>query len=152
MRILGIDYGDRRIGVAVSDELGVAARGLGTIVRRGIRKDLDELERMVRACGAEKIVIGFPVRLDGTAGVQCEKVDRFIRALEKKFTIPVERWDETLSTREAEEILDETLVKRKKRKDIVDRLAAAVILQGYLNRQARNRGGIKSDHDDKNRE
>lgn len=138
MRILGIDYGDRRIGIAVSDELGIAARGLGTILRRGLKKDLDELGRMIGACGAEKIVIGFPVRLDGTAGIQCEKVDRFIRALEKRFTLPVERWDESLSTWEAEEILDEALVRRwKNRKDVVDRLAAAVILQRYLNRQAR---------------
>ena len=138
MRILGLDYGDRRIGVAVSDELGITARGLATIVRRGLKRDLDELERMIGACGAEKIVIGFPVRLDGTAGIQCEKVDRFIRALEKRFTLPVERWDESLSTWEAEEILSEALVNRKKRKAVVDRLAASIILQDYLNKQKKN--------------
>jgi putative Holliday junction resolvase len=138
MRILGLDYGDRRIGIAVSDELGITARGLATIVRRGIKRDLDELERMIGACGAEKIVIGFPVRLDGTAGIQCEKVDRFIRALEKRFTLPVERWDESLSTWEAEEILSEALVNRKKRKAVVDRLAASIILQDYLNKQKKN--------------
>jgi len=138
MRILGLDYGDRRIGVAVSDELGITARGLATIVRKGLKRDLDELERMIGACGAEKIVIGFPVRLDGTAGIQCEKVDRFIRALEKRFTLPVERWDESLSTWEAEEILSEALVNRKKRKAVVDRLAASIILQDYLNKQKKN--------------
>jgi putative Holliday junction resolvase len=138
MRILGLDYGDRRIGIAVSDELGITARGLATIVRKGLKRDLDELERMIGACGAEKIVIGFPVRLDGTAGIQCEKVDRFIRALEKRFTLPVERWDESLSTWEAEEILSEALVNRKKRKAVVDRLAASIILQDYLNKQKKN--------------
>jgi putative Holliday junction resolvase len=138
MRILGLDYGDRRIGVAVSDELGVTARGLGTIIRRGLKRDLDELERMIEACGAEKIVIGFPVRLDGTEGIQCEKVDRFIRALEKRITLPMERWDESLSTWEAEEILSEALVNRKKRKEVVDRLAAAIILQSYLNKEKKN--------------
>ncbi len=137
MKILGLDYGDRRIGVAVSDELGITARGLGTIVRRGLKRDLDELERMIRDCGAEKIERGGPVRLDGTAGIQCEKVDRFIQALEERFTLPVERWDETLSTWEAEEILSEALVKKKKRKEVVDRLAAAIILQSYLNKQTR---------------
>jgi len=138
MRILGLDYGDRRIGVAVSDELGITARGLATIVRKGLKRDLDELERMIGACGAEKIVIGFPVRLDGTVGIQCEKVDRFIRALEKRFTLPVERWDESLSTWEAEEILSEARVNRKKRKAVVDRLAAGIILQDYLNKQKKN--------------
>jgi len=135
MKILGLDYGDRRIGVSVSDELGITARGLATIVRKGLKRDLEELERLVRACGAEKIVIGFPVRLDGTAGIQCEKVDRFIRSLEKKFTLPIVRWDESLSTWEAEEILREASVTGKKRKETVDRLAAAIILQSYLNKQ-----------------
>jgi putative Holliday junction resolvase len=138
MRILGLDYGDRRIGVAVSDELGITARGMATIVRRGLKRDLDELERIIGTCRAEKIVIGFPVRLDGTAGIQCEKVDRFIRALEKRFTLPVERWDETLSTWQAEEILSEALVIIKKTNTAVDRLAAAIILQGYLNKDKRN--------------
>jgi len=138
MKILGLDYGDRRIGVAVSDELGITARGLATIVRRNMKKDLDELERLIGACGAEKIVIGFPVRLDGTAGIQCEKVDRFIQALERRFTLPVERWDESLSTWEAEGILSEAFVKGKKRKEAVDRLAAAIILQSYLNKQKKN--------------
>ncbi len=138
MKILGLDYGDRRIGVAVSDELGITARGLATIVRRGLKRDMDELEQMIVACGAEKIVIGFPVRLDGTTGIQCEKVDRFIRVLEKRFTLPVERWDESLSTWEAEEILSEALVNRKKRKEVVDRLAASIILQSYLNKHKRS--------------
>lgn len=135
MKILGLDYGDRRIGVAVSDELGITARGLCMIMRRSLKRDLDELERIIEACEAEKIVIGFPVRLDGTAGIQCQKVNRFIEVLEKRFTLPVERWDETLSTWEAEEILNEALVKRKKRKEMVDKIAAAIILQSYLNKQ-----------------
>lgn len=138
MKVLGLDYGDRRIGVAVSDELGITARGLATIVRRGLKRDMDELERMIGACGAEKIVIGFPVRLDGTAGIQCEKVDRFVLELEKRFSLPVEKWDESLSTWEAEEILSEAHVNRKKRKDVVDRLAASIILQDYLNKRKRS--------------
>ena len=137
MRILCFDYGEKRIGVAVSDELGMTAQGLTIIVRKGMKRDMEEVARIINTSGAERIVVGYPVRLDGTTGIQCEKVDRFIRVLEKNYSLPVERWDETLSTWEAEEILTEALVKGKRRKAVVDKIAAGIILQGYLNHMER---------------
>jgi putative Holliday junction resolvase len=140
MKIVGLDYGEKRIGVAVSDELGMTAQGLTTIVRKGLKKDIEEIGRIVGACGADRIVVGYPIRLDGTPGIQCEKVDRFIEALERTSAVPVERWDESLSTWEAEEILTEALVRGKKRKAVIDKLAASIILQGYLNHLRRKKG------------
>ncbi len=149
MKIVGLDYGDRRIGVAVSDELGIAARGLATIVRRSLKMDLEELEQLIRSCGAEKIVIGYPVRLDGTAGIQCEKVDRFVVNLKKRVLLPIERWDESFSTQEAEDLLAEARVGRKKRKAAVDKLAAKIILQSYLDDQWKKHvQGVSGSHDD----
>ncbi len=133
MRLLGIDYGEKRIGIAVSDELGITARGLMTMTRRGLKHDMEEIGRVAESHGVEGIVVGYPVRLDGTRGIQCEKVDRFIKVLEAKVPLPIVRWDESLSTREAEDILTEALVRGKKRKAIVDKLAASIILQSYLN-------------------
>jgi len=137
MRILGIDYGERRIGVAVCDELGMTAQGAGTIVRKNRDADLAAVAGYIERFGAEKIVVGYPLRWDGSEGIQCEKVNRFIRRLQTRFAIPVIRRDETLSTKEAEEILRETGVRQEKRRGIVDRLAASIILQGYLDALAR---------------
>lgn len=133
VRILGIDYGARRIGVALSDEIGLTARGLTVITRRNKRRDIEAIAALVRDCGAEKIVIGYPLRLDGSEGIQCEKVNRFASLLENTLHLPIIRWDETLSTKEAEQILIETGIKKEKRKAIVDRIAAGIILQNYLN-------------------
>lgn len=151
MKILGLDYGDRRIGVAVSDELGIAARGLATIVRTSLKRDLEELGKLIQSCGAEKIVIGYPLRLDGTIGIQCEKVDRFVVTLEKRFSFPIEKWDESFSTREAEDLMAEARVGRKKTKAAVDKLAAKIILQGYLDDQWKKHvQGVTRRHDDQN--
>jgi putative Holliday junction resolvase len=132
MRILGLDYGSRRIGVAICDELGMTAQGVATIVRRNREADLGAIDEMVRRHGVELVVIGYPLRLDGSEGIQCEKINRFIRRLEARLSLPVIRWDETLSTKEAEELLRQGGVDREKRKGIVDRVAASIILQGYL--------------------
>ncbi len=132
MRILGIDYGSKRIGLSVCDELGFTAQGLTTITRKNRKKDMEEISSFVEKYNVEKIVIGFPVRLDGTEGIQCEKVNRFAGILEEMFSIPVIKWDESLSTKEAERILIEANMSRKKRKGVVDKLAATIILQGYL--------------------
>jgi len=132
MRILGIDYGSKRIGLSVCDELGFTAQGLATITRKNKKKDMEEISSFVEKYNVEKIVIGFPVRLDGTEGIQCEKVNRFAGILETRFSIPVIKWDESLSTKEAETILIEANMSRKKRKKVVDKLAATIILQGYL--------------------
>jgi len=132
MRVLGLDYGSRRIGVAVCDELGMTAQGVGTVVRKNRDADLAAIAAFIERFGVESIVVGYPLRLDGSEGIQCEKVNRFIRRLEARLAIPVIRRDETLSTKEAEELLRETGVRREKKRGIVDRLAASIILQGYL--------------------
>jgi len=132
MRILALDYGERRIGVAVSDELGITAQGLTTLIRKNLKWDMGEITNVVEAYSVDLVVVGYPVRLDGTRGIQCEKVDRFIGVLEKTLTVPVERWDEGLSTWEAEEVLTEALVKGRKRNAVVDKIAACVILRDYL--------------------
>jgi putative holliday junction resolvase len=132
MRILGLDYGERRIGIAVSDELGITAQGLTTVQRKNREADLDRLADVVHRYEVERIVVGYPLRLDGSEGIQCEKINRFIRRLERRFSLPVIRRDEMLSTKEAEEILRETGVRREKRRAMVDRLAACIILQRYL--------------------
>jgi len=135
MRILCLDYGSKRIGVAVCDELGMTAQGLATIFRKNRRQDLEEIAEFIRTYGAEKIVIGYPIRLDGTEGIQCEKISKFASLLESTFSLPVIKWDETLSTKEAEEILSRANIARNKRRNIVDKLAASLILQGYLDAQ-----------------
>ena len=132
MRVLGLDYGDQRIGVAICDELGVAARGIATLVRKNRDADLAAIAGFVERFGVEKIVIGYPLRLDGSEGIQCDKVNRFARRLEARLSMPIIRRDETFSTKEAEELLRETGVRKEKRRAIVDRLAACIILQGYL--------------------
>ncbi|MBN1662990.1 MAG: Holliday junction resolvase RuvX [Deltaproteobacteria bacterium] len=132
MRILGLDYGDKRIGVAVSDELGYTAQGHSTIVRKNRRHDLVRIAELAANYSVDAIVIGYPVRLDGTEGIQCEKVDRFIGHLEAYVQKPIVKWDETLTTKTAEDILIAANMRREKRKNVIDKLAATLILQDYL--------------------
>lgn len=132
MRILGLDYGEKRIGIAVCDELGLTAQGLPTLIRKTRKHDLEILANLIKNYNVEKIVIGYPLRLDGSEGIQCEKVDRFAALLDKTFCLPLIKWPETLSTKEAEEIMINSGVRWKKRKKIVDKLAACIILQNYL--------------------
>jgi putative Holliday junction resolvase len=137
VRILGLDYGSKRIGVAVSDELEIAARGLTTIIRKNQKNDLDEIAKIISIYSVEKIIIGYPIKLDGSEGIQCEKISRFAKLLEAKLRLPVIKWDETLTTKEAEDILIQAHVRREKRKRVVDKLAATLILQGYLDNRKR---------------
>jgi putative Holliday junction resolvase len=132
LRILGLDYGEKRIGVAVCDELGLTAQGLSTIIRKNKKHDWEILENLVKTYKVDKIVVGYPIKIDGSEGIQCEKVNRFVSLLEKTFALPIIKWQETLSTKEAEGILIESGVRWEKRKKIVDKLAACLILQGYL--------------------
>jgi len=132
MRILGLDYGSKRIGVAICDELGITAYGITTIIRRNRKQLLEALSEIIKKYNVEKIVVGYPIRIDGTAGIQCEKVDTFSKVLETTFLLPVIKWDETLTTKEAEDILFQANVRRKKRKSVVDQLAATLILKGYM--------------------
>ena len=137
MRILGLDYGSRRIGVALCDELGMTAQGIATIVRKNREADLGTIADLVRRHDVERIVVGYPLRLNGSEGIQCEKINRFVRRLETLLSLPIIRWDETLSTKEAEGLLRERGVPPEKRRAVVDRVAACLILQGYLDAQVR---------------
>ena len=134
MRILGLDLGEKNIGVAVSDELGWTAQGLGSIQRGGtIENDLDKIKVMVQKYGVEKIVVGLPRNMDGSIGNQARKALNFAEVLTGRLSLPVETWDERLSTVAAERLLIEADVSRKKRRRVVDKMAASIILQGYLN-------------------
>ena len=141
MRILGLDVGTKTVGVAVSDPLGVIATGVTTIDRVGIRKDTGKVIDYIREYDCDTVVIGLPLSLDGDDSVQTEKVRAFRRMLENKLnssgklsSVRVEWQDERYSTVEAEEVLIEANMSREDRKKIIDRQAAIVILQRYLDR------------------
>jgi len=137
MRILCLDIGERRIGVAVSDEDGVVARGLASIERTG--RETERIAALVKEYGAGLIVYGLPLRMDGSMSSQTEKTLAFIDHLRSVVSIPMEPWDERLSTRQAEAILIEADMSRKKRKKLVDKLSAQIILQDYLNSRFESR-------------
>lgn len=118
--------------MAVCDELGMTTRGIATIVRKYWKRDIERIAALAEEYAAQRIVVGYPVRLDGTKGIQCEKVDGFVEALEAGVHVPVVKWNEALSTKEAEGLLREADVRRRKRRGVVDRIAAAIILQDYL--------------------
>ena len=144
MRILGLDVGSKTVGVAVSDPLGVIATGVTTIDRVGIRKDTGKVIDYIKEYGCETVVIGLPLSLDGEDSVQTQKVRDFRTMLENKLRssgplsrVKVEWQDERYSTVEAEEVLIEANMSREDRKKIIDRQAAIVILQRYLDRMPR---------------
>lgn len=129
---MGLDIGDRTIGVALSDPLGWTAQSLTTIRRSHTEEDLAALSKLVQEYEVCRIIVGLPLSLNGTLGPQAQKVLDFVRNLERTLTVPVIPWDERLTTAAAERILLEADLSRRRRKGIVDRLAAALILQSYL--------------------
>jgi len=133
MRILGLDVGDRTIGVAVSDELGWTAQGIETIKRTSIIKDIKRLEELVKEKNVGTIVIGFPKNMNNTIGPRAEKTIEFADIIKVNFKdIEIVLWDERLTTSAAQRTLIEADVSRKKRKLVIDKIAAVFILQGYL--------------------
>jgi putative Holliday junction resolvase len=132
MRIMSMDIGSRTIGVAISDELGITAQGLKTIKRRSMEEDLKEISIIIAQFKIDRIVVGLPKNMDGTIGKQAELVLQWIKTAQEKINTPVETWDERLSTVEASKILLEADLSRKKRKGVIDKVAAVLILQGYL--------------------
>jgi putative Holliday junction resolvase len=142
MRIMGLDMGSHTIGVAVSDELGITAQGLKTIRRKSEREDLKEINSIIDQFGVTEIVVGLPKNMDGTLGKQAELVLRWVKAFQQKIQIPVATWDERLSTAGASKVLLEANLSRKKRKNVIDKLAAALILQGYLDQNRKPTDGI----------
>jgi putative Holliday junction resolvase len=132
MRILGLDVGDVRIGVAVSDPLEVIAQPLTSVKRISVSKDVESIKRLAEENETGKIVVGIPKTLDDEVGIQAQKVLDFVESLRKALEIPIVLWDERLTTVEAERALIEADMSRRKRKKVVDKVAAVLILQGYL--------------------
>jgi putative Holliday junction resolvase len=129
---MGIDYGSRRVGVAVSDPMRIIAQGAGTLVNNeGL---LGRLQATVRECGVTLVVVGMPYSEDGGKGAKAQEVDRFIERLREYVAVNVETWDESLSSEEARQVLVQTGMKKKQRrqKERVDEMAARLLLQGYL--------------------
>lgn len=137
MKILGLDYGDRKIGVAVSDAFGWTAQGLEVIVRRKPEDDLRRIGDIIKEHGVEEIVIGLPKNMNGTIGPRGEISRSYAEVLKQSFGLPVHLWDERLSTVSAERALLEADVSRKKRRQVIDKMAATIILQTYLDYQSR---------------
>jgi putative Holliday junction resolvase len=137
MRTMGFDVGTHTIGVAISDELGITAQGLKTLKRRSMEDDLKEIVTIIDQFEIEKIVVGLPKNMDGTLGKQAEFVLKWIKVLMGKIQVPVVTWDERLSTVGASKVLLEADLSRRKRKKVIDKLAAVLILQGYLDQSRR---------------
>lgn len=132
MRILGLDVGERTIGVAVSDELGWTAQGVETIRRQSLEHDFARLLQLIEQYQVTEIVVGLPRNMNGTIGPRGESCQRFARELAERTALPVRLWDERLTTMAAEKMLIAADVSRKKRKRVIDKMAAVMILQGYL--------------------
>ena len=135
-RILGLDVGTRRIGIAVSDPLGLTAQGLPTLQRRNRRYDHSELRKLVREYQVSEIVVGNPLRMSGESGTQAEKMAAFADQIQQELSLPVHLWDERLSTAEAHRLLDETGIRDARRKEVIDKMAAVLILQSFLDARA----------------
>lgn len=135
IRILALDVGEKRIGVAISDPLGLMAQGLGVIERRDMARDVAALKTLVADYAVQEIVVGLPRHLDGRPGTHAELALELAEVLGRELGVPVIPWDERLTTREAERLLVSADVSRKKRRRVVDQVAAALILQGYLDRR-----------------
>lgn len=133
MRILGIDYGDSRIGIAVSDPFGWTAQAVETInVKNNLTSSIERIAQLIDIYKVEKIVLGFPINMNGTIGPRGEKTLEFMELLADKAKIEIIKWDERLSSVAANRIMHETEVKTSRKKNVVDQIAACYILQGYL--------------------
>jgi|SRR5450432_462836 putative Holliday junction resolvase len=135
-RLLGLDVGSRTIGMAVSDPLGITAQGLQTLRRKNKRTDLAELATIIKDHKITEIVVGLPLRMSGLEGTQSEKMHLFADDLRKRFRLPVHLWDERLTSVEANRLLRESEMSIKRRGEVVDRLAAVLILQGWMERRS----------------
>ena len=146
-RVLGLDVGARRIGLAVTDALGITAQGLETLQRKNKKQDFAYLNRVLREYDVKEIVVGLPLRMSGQEGTQSEKIRIFAAELEKKFGLPVHLWDERLTSAEANRFLRESELSIEKRAKAVDRMAAVLILQGWMERNGLNAGSSQLEQD-----
>lgn len=136
MRVLGLDVGDKTIGIAISDGLGLTAQPFTTVLRRGRHADLEAIGSLIAEHEISEIVVGIPKSLNNSLGPQAKKVLKYVDILKKSFPdIIFHTWDERLSTVEAERVLLQADLSRKRRKGVIDKLAASIILQGYLDRR-----------------
>lgn len=132
MRILGLDIGSKRIGVAISDALGLTAQGLTTIQRTALNRDLEGIKDLIREYNCNRIVVGLPRRTDGSLGPEAKCILDFVDKLRERVKLPVVLWDERFTTVMAEKTLIEADLSRKKRRKVIDKLSAILILQSYL--------------------
>jgi putative Holliday junction resolvase len=139
-RLLGLDVGNRRIGVAVSDELGLTAQPVLTLIRKKPRDDIRSLARLARKYGCQEIVVGNPLHLSGDLSPQAEKTQAFAQSLAEETKLPVHLWDERLTTSEAHRILYESGRPRTEHRKVVDQVAAVIILQGFLDARSSGPG------------
>jgi len=144
LRRLGLDIGDKRIGLAVSDELNVTAQGKEVLIRTNHRADLKKIKKYIDRYNIGEIIVGLPKNLDNTESRQGEKIKNYVNFLRNNLEIPIKLWDERLSTRAAEDMLLKADLRRKKRREVIDQVAASIILQNYLDymnrHNARNSG------------
>ena len=131
-RMLGLDMGEKRIGVAVSDALNIIAQSVGIIERKGIKKDIKKIQDLILEYGASKLIIGLPLNMNGTKGKSANSALNFAENLKKEINISVEMIDERLTTAQGERIFLEADISREKRKKNIDKIAAQLILQSYL--------------------
>ena len=132
MRIMALDMGTKTIGVAVSDEFEITANGVTTIKRKNVDYDLDSLDKLFQQYNPQKLVVGVPYNIDGTISKRGKSIIDFCNLISERFGLKIEYWDESFSTVNAEKVLIEADMSRKKRKKVIDKLAAVVILQEYL--------------------
>lgn len=131
-RILALDFGEKRIGVAVSDSLNIIAQSVGTIERKSIKNDFKKVGELVKEYAAGKIIVGLPLNMDGTEGKSANRAMDFVKELKKEIQVEVEMLDERLTTAQGERVFLEADMSRKKRKQNLDKIAAQLILQNYL--------------------
>lgn len=132
MRIMGLDVGEKRIGIAVSDPLGWTAQGHSVLIRTTLQNDLERIQELCRQLDCQLLVVGLPRNMNGTLGPKAEEIQEFARSLQENTGLPITYWDERLTTRSAERVLLEADMSRRKRKQVIDKVAAVHILQGYL--------------------
>ena len=131
-RIMALDVGEKRIGISMSDELELTAQGLLVLTRQGLEKDLMKIREIIEKYLPGEIVVGIPFNMDGTVGESARKMLDFVNFLKGELKIPVKTWDERLTTVSSEKVLLEADISRRKRKRVVDKIAATLLLQGYL--------------------
>jgi putative Holliday junction resolvase len=136
MRIAALDVGEVRIGVAVSDELGITAQGVGVVRRVGGRRDLEAIADVLRPYAPDRLVVGLPLSMSGAEGPQAARVRAFANDVATHLGLPLEFWDERLTTVAAERTLLEADISRRRRREVIDKVAATLILQGYLARKS----------------